>query len=283
MATLFCLRAFGDFTIALYATKKSKHHSPFQLVASRHLASLYNAIPPECRPANIQLQFHDFGIEKSLMRCFTNRYFFSFKTITELLALRRFIKGANKEGVTDLYLEQKKRILLPRLFAGYHFKNVADKQNIYTSYADIMQADISMPVFSLEKKKGFKLLVLPDARLTKRNIRPAIVHKIFHEYCPAEWHIKAGFFRSAPGGFEEPFAVYQDFQELILLIREADFVIGADSLPVHLCQYFDTPHYILYPAGISQQFFTPFALFNNSFSSFDEAGKIADFFIKHQA
>jgi ADP-heptose:LPS heptosyltransferase len=63
--------------------------------------------------------------------------------------------------------------------------------------------------------------------------------------------------------------VYNNFKELIQLIQEADFIIGADSLPIHLSQLLNKKHFILYPDEGSKAFFTPYALDNNSFGEFN--------------
>jgi ADP-heptose:LPS heptosyltransferase len=59
---------------------------------------------------------------------------------------------------------------------------------------------------------------------------------------------------------------------LIQLIQSADYIIGADSLPIHLSQFLHKPHFILYPDKGSKAFFTPYALIHNSYSEFSDYG-----------
>ena len=62
--------------------------------------------------------------------------------------------------------------------------------------------------------------------------------------------------------------IYNNFKELIKYIQEADFIIAADSLPIHLCELFNKPHFMLFPDGHPRNFITPYALDNNSFAEF---------------
>jgi ADP-heptose:LPS heptosyltransferase len=63
---------------------------------------------------------------------------------------------------------------------------------------------------------------------------------------------------------------YSSFEELLELINEADFVFGSDSLPIHLCNALQKPHYILYPNNGSTAFFTPFSMANKCYADFEK-------------
>jgi len=63
---------------------------------------------------------------------------------------------------------------------------------------------------------------------------------------------------------------YSNFEELLELINDADFVFGSDSLPIHLCNTLQKPHYILYPKNGSSAFFTPFSIANNYYADFEK-------------
>ena len=39
---------------------------------------------------------------------------------------------------------------------------------------------------------------------------------------------------------------YQNFQQLIALINDYDLIIGAESLPYHLANYLEKPHFVIY-------------------------------------
>ena len=61
---------------------------------------------------------------------------------------------------------------------------------------------------------------------------------------------------------------YTNFEELIDLIQASDYIYTSDSLPLHLAYLCRKPHFILYPEGGKQDFFTPDALASKSFCSF---------------
>ena len=63
--------------------------------------------------------------------------------------------------------------------------------------------------------------------------------------------------------------LYSNFKTLIQYIQEAELILGADSLPIHLAYLLNKPHYILYPNGYPQLFMTPYAQINNRFGTFD--------------
>ena len=63
--------------------------------------------------------------------------------------------------------------------------------------------------------------------------------------------------------------VYSNFKTLLQYIQEAELILGADSLPIHLAYLLKKPHYILYPNGYPQLFITPYAQINNRFGTFD--------------
>ena len=67
---------------------------------------------------------------------------------------------------------------------------------------------------------------------------------------------------------------YANFEELLALINDADFIFGSDSLPIHLCNAIQKPHYILYPNNGSTVFFTPFSMANKCYANFDKFNAI---------
>ncbi len=107
-----------------------------------------------------------------------------------------------------------------------------------------------LPSLVLERK-GNKVLILPDARLTKRIIPSSILDRMEG--------------RVARFGSD-----YTTFEQLIDLIQASDYVVTSDSLPLHLAYLCRKPHFILYPDGGKQDFFTPDALATGSFSTFSQ-------------
>jgi hypothetical protein len=264
--TVLLLRAFGDFIIALNALVSSNRKDTLNIVASRHLEPLYAAIPPAYRPADISLAFQDFGIRKNMLRCFSNRYLISLDTLNELAALRSYIK--QKTGAGRWLLEQKRRSGIVSFFTGTKFGHIAGQENIYKAYDAFFESNMSATRFEPTPQPG-KVLVIRDARIRSRNIPPGIIEKISKQYELRGTQVTVGFFRSAPQGIDGV-VCYQDFEELVALVMAADLVITPDSMPAHLCQLLSKPHYILHPAAVEDQFFTPFALQHQLCFSFEE-------------
>ncbi|MDB5210581.1 MAG: hypothetical protein JWQ30_1408 [Sediminibacterium sp.] len=267
---IFLLRAFGDFIIAVYTASKSRLDIPVTLIASKHLEPLYKAIPISL-PPNVDLQFHDFRVRNNIFSCFTNKFIISLHTVRELHALRGYIrKNPFPPGV--YYMEKSNRVFLPRLFTGYPFQCVVSDQNVYEAYADFFRLSFDEPgKTSVDMHKhGMNILVIPDARQKKRNISDDIIKKIADAFAPGGNVITTAFFKKKMNYFTDRMEIYQNFPELIELIRNADIVIGADSMPVHIAQMLGKPHFILHPAGIKDQFFTPFSRKNKTHFTFED-------------
>ncbi|MEO8172757.1 MAG: hypothetical protein ABI581_06725, partial [Sediminibacterium sp.] len=264
------LRAFGDFIIAVYTASKSRLDVPVTLIASKHLEPLYKAIPITF-PSSVNLQFHDFGIRNNIFSCFTNKFIFSLNTVKELRALRSYIRGNCLQAGIN-YMEKRNRIFVPRLFTGYPFQCIVSDQNVYEAYADFFCVSFN----ELEgdavdlRRKGMRILVIPDARQKKRNIGDFIIKKIVDAYAPGDNMITTAFFKERKNYFTDRMEIYQNFPELIELIRNSDVVIGADSMPVHIAQMLGKPHFILHPEGIKDDFFTPFSRKHKTHFTFED-------------
>jgi hypothetical protein len=266
--TLFLLRAYGDFVIAVNMVSRSLFREKIMLVASKHLEPLYQVIEPLLSNP-VQIRFVDFKLDKQLMRCFTNKYLLHPHTLTELSALRRYLHDEKITGTA--YLEQQKRIFLPRFFCQHPFRSIVSNDPVYQSYADFL----SVPLETLEaikfdkNKKSRSVLIVPDSRQKVKVIDASIIKKIQDHYTSTHATVTVAFFRKAWDGVAGNSIVYHNFNELIQLIQETDLLIGGDSLPVHLAQLLGTPHLILYPGSKTQHFFTPFALKHRSFFAFE--------------
>ncbi len=266
---LFLLRAYGDFTIALSIAAHSPNKEQFLVVASKHLEPLYTALAPHLS-AFVPIRFIDFGIDGQLMRCFTNKFILHPHTFRELSSLRRFVQEQLKDET--LYLEQQKRIFFPRIFCGKHFKPIVTNAPVYKSYARFLS--VSLTEFENipfdRNLQGKKVLILPDSRQPNKIVNTILVKKLQDQLDTQKAEVILAFFQKAEVSITGNKIVYNNFQELINLINNTDLLIGGDSLPVHIAQILYKPHYILYPASKTRNFFTPFSVKNNTYFSFDE-------------
>ena len=58
---------------------------------------------------------------------------------------------------------------------------------------------------------------------------------------------------------------YSNFEELIDLIKAADYIYTSDSLPAHIANFLAIPHSIIYQYKSVNRFCTPYALENKSY------------------
>jgi hypothetical protein len=235
MRRVFLLRAYGDFAIAVQALASTD-----QIVASLHLKSLYDALISRGCISPRTIEFVDFGIRGSQLNLLTNKNFFHVDTFRQLSKIKAYLRA--NPGSSD-FVEQSARLSLLNIFTEHSFKaKFKTGQPVYAAYG--------LPALGLERK-GEKVLILPDARLSKRIIPSSILARIDA--------------RVARFGSD-----YTTFEQLIDLIQASDYVVAADSLPVHLAYLCRKPHFILYPDGGKQDFFTPDALASGSFSTFSQ-------------
>ena len=235
MRRVFLLRAYGDFAIAVQALAATD-----SIVASLHLKPLYDALISRGCILPRSIEFVDFGITGSQLYLFTNKGLLSVDTIRQLSKIKSYISA---NPCSSDFVEQSARRGLLNFFTGHSFQSIFETgQPVYAAYG--------LPALGLERK-GDKVLILPDARLPKRIIPSSILAQI-------DGHV-------ARFGSD-----YTSFEQLIDLIQASDYVVTSDSLPLHLAYLCRKPHFILYPDGGKQDFFTPDALASGSFSTFSQ-------------
>ncbi len=267
MKTLFLLRSYGDFIIALSQAVFSKN--PVRLVASIHLEELYTAVLPFLPPHFFSIDFVDIGIDKGLLRSYTNRYFISKQSLKELQNLTLTIQNLAKDSTeTDsFFLEQKRKSFFTRSITRTHFSWVHESGNIYDSYkhffAPLQDKDAG------EKKmiqlKDKRVLIFPDSRLKKKQITATALKNIVLNLQQQNAEVDTAIFKKP---FSEKSFGYHDFKSLVQLIAGADCIISADSLPAHIAQLLQKPHQIAYAKTINQEFITPFAQMNKTAFTF---------------
>lgn len=293
MHRLFLLRAYGDFVILLQALMQSPQKNKYTIIASKHLQPLYEELALVIDFTSIQIQFINFGITNTQLSLFTNKHLLRLNTIKELKQIKNFVKqNPNTEG-TD-YIEQDKRIGLFNSITGLSFKAIVSKEPVYISYAkffenqDIKEVEVTHESREDKNSKNLedkvldnklnakKVLLFPDTRQAKKNIPTSLISKLVNELATKGYTLEIAYFKEVPnsttsnnGSTKTKQVVYSDFKTLIQYILDAELILGADSLPIHLAYLLKKPHYILYPNGYPQLFMTPYAQINNRFGTFD--------------
>jgi hypothetical protein len=261
MRRLFLLRAFGDFVIAINAILKSNQAKDLKVVASLHLEPLYLAISQVADLKAIDIEFVDFDVHASQVNLFTNRHLLEMDTLLQIKKIKQYLTiNPNYLGVD--YIEQDKRRLLIEIALNHTFKPIVTENNVYKQYGRFFK--ITPNQISKKIKKGGTVLILPDARIKRRNIPHNLISKIQHVCKERGLNSKVAYFKK----FVDSAEMYKNFVELIHLINTSDFIVGGDSLPIHLSYILNKPHFILYPNGGKKDFFTPFAIENNYYSEF---------------
>jgi hypothetical protein len=261
MHRLFLLRAYGDFVILIQALIQSPQKNKYTLIVSQHLEPLYKELALVVDLSSLPIQFVNFGINTSQLRLFTNKHLLSTDTFKELKQIRKFVEqNPNTEGQD--YIEQSTRISAVNFLTGIAFKPMIDKHQVYANY-DIFFKNTGPKHY--EMKQLDTVLILPDARLQKRVLNMGIIQAIQNYYNQKTVKTSVARFNSA---IEKEDIVYTNFKELIMYIQKANFIIAADSLPIHLAQLLNKPHFILFPNGHPRNFMTPYALEYNSYGEF---------------
>ena len=267
---LFLLRAYGDATIALHFLANSPEKNNYTVIASSHLRPLINALGRYIDLSSLKIEFIDFGITKSQLNLFTNRHLISINTLHQVNKLKQFIKNnPNNEGVD--YVEQEKKSTLLNLFTGHSFKAIVDKQ-VYADMDDFFKSAAAMPKLPSTINK---VLIVPDARISARSIPEKVIEYIKTQLTGTNKSLQVAYFNKdnenkLPTESKNELVFYANFEQLMDLINDADYIFGSDSLTIHLCNAIQKPHYILYPNNGSTAFFTPFSIANNYYADFNK-------------
>ena len=283
MNRLFLLRAYGDFVILLQALMQSPQKNKYTIIASKHLQPLYDELAFVIDLTSIQIQFINFAITNTQLSLFTNKHLLSLNMLNELKEIKNFVKqNLNTEGRD--FIEHDKRIGLFNAITGLSFKAIVSKEPVYLSYAKFFEIqDINKEIKKEEgraaennKLNAKKVLLFPDTRQAKKNIPSYLINKLENEIEAKGYTLEIAYFKEVPTrtnvnntATKTKQVVYSNFKTLIQYIQEAELILGADSLPIHLAYLLNMPHYILYPNGYPQLFITPYAQINNRFGTFD--------------
>ncbi|MEY3873560.1 MAG: hypothetical protein RL363_281 [Bacteroidota bacterium] len=281
MRRLFLIRAYGDFVIAIRSVLKSSNPGETKLIVSLHLQPLYEAIAKVLDISALQVEFEDFKINNAQLNLFTDRYLLQQSTLEQVASIKKYLNTQVNDVYNDC-LEQTRRKKIFEFATGKKFDPIVKRDRVYEEYAKSFNH--SNEYIKADIPENAKVLILPDARIQKRNLPQEIVQEIIYSANIKNYNVQVAYFKRVnkvnkagkttsvmfKTDLKFTQTVYNNFDELIQLIMEADFVIGADSLPIHLSQFLSKPHFILYPDKGSMAFFTPFAIQQRYYCEFNE-------------
>ena len=268
---ILALRSYGDYVILLNSIKHADVKVNVKIVVSSHLKPLHEALVANI-PSNFEFVFKDFGIKKGLMGFFTNRHFFSLNSIFEIFKLSNYIKSL-KLNEEKVYLEHSARKFLLNLFLGKKLYHLYKNGNVYDVIGHFFGLESNDKTFQLsEVHPKSKVLIFPDSRKKHKVINEATMEQLSLQLTSLKVDFKIAKF-GALKNENSPLAnqiVYSDFKALVLLIRECDFVISSDSVPVHIAEFLGKQHLILYNDKINYNWLTPFAKKYQMFTTFKD-------------
>lgn len=261
MDTLFFLRSYGDFVIALSACCYKQPERQVRLIASAHLKPLYLAIEAmELELRLPKIDFVDVGIQHGLLACFTNRYFFSSATIHELKKIRQFVKTI--PGEEALFLEQKSRFMLMQCLTGRHFSVVHDGvKNIYAAYDlffDVKMA--ARPHRNEDIPATGSVFIFPGSRKKSKCLPVEWVKQLSDQYLAKGMDVQIAGLAHEIAEYSGTRKVIADFAELCKTVVAADAVISSDSLPAHLAFLFRKPLEVHYTKAVNHSWLPPGAV-----------------------
>jgi len=269
---ILALRSYGDYVIMLNSIKDAGIKKNITIIVSKHLQPLHESLNSQYSN-NFKFIFKDFGIKKGLLSFFTNRYFFSFNTIQELFNISKIVHQVEIRNEI-IYLEHKARKFLLNIFFRRRLEHIYTNANIYDAFGRFFEINSTELTFNLPIVHTIcKVLIFPDSRKKHKIIDNNTVKQLTSELIEQNIDFKiAHFDHITLTDFDSNnLVVYNNFNDLILLIKECDFVITSDSVPAHIAEYLEKPHVILYNDRVNKDWLTPFAKKYKMYTTFGEA------------
>ena len=293
MPAIIFLRSYGDFTIAISVLKRAGsfeqnssvqnagQRGSWKFYASDHLKPLYEDLQKNDPSLNLPIEFVSLGIRHKILAWFTNKHLFSKGACKEVMSLKKWKQSLGHEA--ELYLEQRKRAWLLSFFISGLKYFVHDRGNVYDSYAQkfsVLPANLS---FEAQGPYN-KILILPESRKPSKAFSVSFINKLVSAlsaniHSGSNHAISVGYFKNIPAAAptSATLLTHTAFKDLIALINDADLVVTADSLPAHLSQLLNKPHFIFYVGKPNREWLTPFASKYNSFASIDNTAKLLNY------
>lgn len=262
METVFLLRSYGDFVIALSGSRSRQMRDKLRIVASDHFRPLYQAIAGMKIVQDLpDIEFADLGVRYGLMACFTNRHFFSTANIQELKKLRSFM--ATVPDGHDLFLEQKNRTGFIAAITGRKFSFVHDgTENIYDAYGKFFHVT-DMPFHSQSQMghdRNSIVRVFPGSRKKEKRLPLSWISKINDRYLSNGIQIQLAGLAGELLDYTGPKQLFGNFRELCDLVAGSDYIISSDSLPAHLAYLFNIPLEVHYNGSVNSPWLPPGAV-----------------------
>ncbi|RYZ97538.1 MAG: hypothetical protein EOP47_21440 [Sphingobacteriaceae bacterium] len=147
-----------------------------------------------------------------------------------------------------------------------HENNYRGKYELFSKY--FLHNTKQEASSAIKSDSGYsKVLIIPDSRIKVKSINEGLIDKIIAKFPN---RINLALFGAAPAAVKPGVLFYTNFDQLIALVNEYDLIITAESLPYHLANYYNKPHFVIYndTRHFKETFMTPFMIDNNYFFNF---------------
>lgn len=157
--------------------------------------------------------------------------------------------------------------LTKKLHHLYKNGNVYDAFGLFFNFESI---DKTFQLSEVHSKN--KVLIFPDSRKKHKVINEETLKQLSTDLTNLNIDFKIAQFGQINNEYSQlkNQIVYNDFKDLILLINEFDIVISSDSVPVHIAEFLEKQHVILYNDKINYNWLTPFAKKYNMYTTFKD-------------
>lgn len=268
---ILALRSYGDYVIMLNSIKHTVIKKNITIIVSKHLQPLHESLNSQYSN-NFKFIFKDFGIKKGLLSFFTNRHFFSLNTVLELFSISKMIRKLEIKNEI-MYLEHKTRKAFPSILFGNQLQHIYTNGNVYDAFGRFFEINSTELTFNLPIVHTIcKVLIFPDSRKKHKIIDNNTLKQLTSELIKQKIDFKIAHFDHMKTSDIDSNnqVVYYNFKDLILLIKECDFVITSDSVPAHIAEYLEKPHIILYNDTVNKDWLTPSARKYKMYTTFGE-------------
>lgn len=290
------LKAFGDFVIACSCARAARTSaSTSALITSSHptvIAGEY--MRPLAAALGVESEIDFIGDKqwKDVPAIFDVRkrgLSAALRSLVELRTLlgkfpqdRKFV--FDNAGIREFLLCPRRKL--------HHISK--DSGNIYLGYQEFFRSTshivpvapitpiaIARPRFSLSSVR--KIILIPGSRLPVKVIPKSVIDTIYYALQERGYSVTVVTLEGESVDFSKnipSICIPRTFENLIATIQESDWVIGADSLPSHLAEYFHVPQFIFAP--YQTNFMLPQSVHTSgAWTTFDAAGQFARWLDAH--
>ncbi|WP_295651127.1 hypothetical protein [uncultured Mucilaginibacter sp.] len=193
------------------------------------------------------------------------------ENIARLISDMKILKDTLKPSVNYLLDYRSRRIF----FLNLNFSWPNPNENIYNGKAKMLEIYcssenlIAFPPIAKPVGKPVNILIFPESRVKDKEIAEQVIQSIVEKF-----DNKITIARFSKQELAPNTVSYSSFAQLIDLIRLADLVISSESLPYHLANFYEKPHFVIYKKSkhFKEYFMTHYMKANRCFSTIDNTG-----------